>query len=321
MTKLSQKSKKLGARVITPKTSKRVKITRKKGKIIPGVARNKVKKLIVKTSNSKSLSSEEATELIENQTVKFKSSPKKFKRLFFDIETSPNVVYSWRIGYNLIVNHDSIIQERAIICVCYKWSGSSKVHSLNWKDGDDKQLLVDFIKVMNEADEIVGHNSDKFDIKWLRTRCFYHGLPMFPDYNSVDTLKMARKHFNFNSNKLDYIGQFAGVGKKMDTGGFGLWKAIIEDKNPKAMEKMVKYCKVDVIRLGQIYDKMIPYGTDKVHVGAVLGKGRCSCPRCGSERTSNRGFRYLSSGLRKSVLQCFDCERKFSLPESATKQK
>lgn len=102
------------------------------------------------------------------------------KRLFFDIETSPNIVTSWRIGYNLNISPDNIIHERAIICVCWKWEGEDEVHSLTWdKNQNDKQLLKKFIKVLNSADEIIGHNGDRFDIKWLRTRCIFHDIDMF----------------------------------------------------------------------------------------------------------------------------------------------
>ena len=41
------------------------------------------------------------------------------RRLYFDCETSPNIVYSWRIGYKIELSHDSIIEERRIICISY----------------------------------------------------------------------------------------------------------------------------------------------------------------------------------------------------------
>ena len=146
-------------------------------------------------------------------SVKLAKNPiKKIKRLFFDIETSPNIVTSWRVGYNLNIGPENIIRERAIICVCWKWEGNPKQYSLQWDKGDDKQLLKEFVKVLSEADEICGHNSDKFDIKWLRTRCYINGIPMFPSYQSVDTLKLARSGFYFNSNKLDYLGKVSGFG-------------------------------------------------------------------------------------------------------------
>ena len=54
---------------------------------------------------------------------------KKIKRLFFDIETSPNIGLFWTAGYKLNISPDSIIKERAIICICYKWAGDDKIIS------------------------------------------------------------------------------------------------------------------------------------------------------------------------------------------------
>ena len=95
----------------------------------------------------------------------------KRKRLFFDIETSFNIGIFWRSGYNQTINPEDIIHERAIICVCYKWEGEDEVHTLTWdRNQSDKKLLKSFIQIMNRATEVVGHNGDRFDIKWLNTR-------------------------------------------------------------------------------------------------------------------------------------------------------
>jgi hypothetical protein len=48
---------------------------------------------------------------------------------------------------------------------------------------------------------------------------YYMVVDVMPSPKTIDTLKWARKYFNFNSNKLDYIAKYLGVGQKMDTGG------------------------------------------------------------------------------------------------------
>jgi hypothetical protein len=52
------------------------------------------------------------------------------KRLFFDIETSPNIGYFWRAGYKLNIGHENIIEERKIICISYKSGSIKKIHRL-----------------------------------------------------------------------------------------------------------------------------------------------------------------------------------------------
>lgn len=241
----------------------------------------------------------------------------KLKRLFYDIETSFNIVASWNIGYELNISHDSIIKERGIICICYKWADEDKVHHLTWKRGDDKKMINDFIKVLNSADEIIGHNADAFDLKWIRTRALKHGINVFPTYNSVDTLKLARRQFRLNSNKLDYIGQFLGVGKKLETGGFDLWKSIILDNDSKSMDKMVEYCKQDVLLLEKVFNKLNQYVNSKTHVGVLMGGDKCSCPECGSTKYTVSKRRITAAGLKKVQLQCRNCGKYQTLSESS----
>lgn len=237
----------------------------------------------------------------------------KFKRLFFDIETSFNIVSSWSVGPKINLSPDNIIHERAIITICYKWEHESRVHSLTWNKGNDKKMLLEFAKIMHSADEVLGHNGDAFDIRWVRTRCIYHGIPLFPDFQSVDTLKLSRRGFKFNSNKLNYIAQFLGIGKKAETGGLQLWKDIVLKNSTSAMKKMVDYCKKDVLLLEKVYQKLSPYIIHKTHIGVVLGKSKHSCPGCGGTHTISNGQRIMSSGLKKQRLHCQDCGSYFTI--------
>lgn len=233
---------------------------------------------------------------------------KQFKRLFFDIETSFDIGWFWRTGYGLNISPDQIIKERAVICVSWKWEGEDKVYNLTWdKDQCDAKLLKEFSKVMESADEAIAHNGDRFDIKWLRTRCLIHRIP-FPTYiKSFDTLKKVRAMFNFQSNKLDYIAEVLGFGNKKPT-GITLWKDIVFNKDYKAMKEMVEYCNHDVVLLEDVYQAIMPYTKPVTHVGVGMGKDKCSCPNCGNEE----GIKYIkntvtAAGTIKRHLKCEAC--------------
>jgi DNA polymerase elongation subunit (family B) len=257
--------------------------------------------------NFKSFTKSKPSKSIPEQQSVFKMPKNSLKRLYFDIETSPNVVYSWTIGYNLNVGYQNIIKERAIICICYKWEHENKVHSLHWNKGDDYEMIHQFYKIIMDADEIVGHNSDKFDIKWFKTRCLYHGIRNMPSITSIDTLKIARKEFKFNSNRLDYIGQILKVGKKIDTGGFELWKKIIENNDPTALNKMIKYCCNDVLLLERVFKKLENYVSAKTHVGVLRGHDKHTCPKCGNNDLAYCKKRITATGVLKIQKQCKKC--------------
>ena len=101
-----------------------------------------------------------------------------FKRLFYDIETSPNEGYFWKIG-KVYLSAGNIKRERQIICISWAWEDQNKVHRVDWgDDACDKKILETFLPVLEKADEIVAHYGTGFDIKWIRGRAFFWGMPM-----------------------------------------------------------------------------------------------------------------------------------------------
>lgn len=235
------------------------------------------------------------------------------KRLYFDVETSPNIGLFWSAGYKQRIDYENIIKERAIICICYKWEGG-KPEALTWdKNQDDKLMLQKFVKIANEADELIGHNGDKFDLAWIRTRCLYHNIPMFPSYVTIDTLKVARSKFRFNSNRLNYVAKYLGLGQKIKT-EFNLWKDIVLKNSNDAMSRMVKYCKWDVVLLEKVFKLMAGHIAPKTHNGMIEGKGRESCPECGSEDSIIAKTRISAAGIKKVQLQCKKCGKYNTVP-------
>ena len=235
------------------------------------------------------------------------------KRLFFDIETSPNVVYTWRTGYNIQVTHESIIQERKIISIHWKWQGRDKVRNLHWdKDQDDKAMLEKFIPILHKADEVIAHHGDRFDVPWLRTRCLFHRIPMHVNIKTLDTRKKAKAHFNFNSNKLDYIAQFLKVGKKREHEGYSLWlKTMNGDK--EALRTMLEYGDHDVVLLEEIYFLLAPYMKHNTHHGVIEGNGKASCPNCGSVLINHVKPIVTGMGTVQRLMKCLNCETDFKL--------
>ena len=243
----------------------------------------------------------------EKTLLKMRDDQHQIKRLFFDIETSAMIVYTWRTGWNLTIGTENIIEDWKIICISYKWEGEDKVHTLDWgKDRCDKKLLEEFIKIANTADEIIGHNGDRFDLKKIRTRCIYHRIPMFPNYKTLDTLKKAKSGFAFNSNKLDYIAKFLGVGAKLEHEGFNMWvKCMQGDK--EALKNMIEYCEMDIIVLEDVFLAMQNYIKPNTHAGVLGNNLKYSCPSCGSEKVELLKNNVTAMGTIKRLMTCSGC--------------
>ena len=245
----------------------------------------------------------------------------KLKRLFWDIETSQNVFTGFAAGWRKTINPGDIIHERAIICICYKWEGEKKVHSLEWTPnkgswgGNDQPMLVEFAKVVEEADEIVAHNGDKFDMKWFNTRHLFHKLPTIPESKTIDTLVIARRRFYFNSNRLDYIAKYLGFDGKSKT-DISMWTDILFNHCPKQMSSMVKYCKKDVQLLERVYERIAPYHKPKSHAGVLLGKDKWSCPSCGSEDVNKSKTKTTAAGTTQHQMRCKKCGKYHSINDA-----
>jgi hypothetical protein len=240
------------------------------------------------------------------------------RRLFFDLETSPNIGYFFKAGFKERIPYENIIKERAIICCSWKWAGQSKTHSLTWDEAqDDRGLLVTFLEPLNQADEIIGHNGDKFDLPWIRTRCARHSLPTFPAYKTIDTLAWARKHFYFNSNRLDYIASYFGLGGKTET-STGLWRSVAIDNDRGRLSEMVRYNKRDVVLLEQVFERLSAHVAPKTHVGVLGGKDKWTCAHCGSEDVRvSKTRRVTMRGTVSKQMNCGHCGRYYSISQKS----
>lgn len=274
------------------------------------------KKKLARKFNTNLSTIDEIKKEINNQPL----NPRGFRRLFFDIETSFDIGWFWRSGYNQTITTDQIIKERAVICLSFKWEGEDKVYNLKWDDNQcDKGLLKEFSQIMMQANEVIAHNGDRFDIKWLRTRCLIHRIP-FPTYvKSLDTLKKVKSMFNFQSNKLDYIAEMLGFGNKLPT-GIDLWKEIIFDKSEEAMKTMVEYCNHDVVLLEDVYNAIQSYIKPETHVGVHQGKAKWSCPICGSEDVKYVKGEVTSAGTIKRHMYCEKSGADYIISNTAYKQ-
>ena len=235
------------------------------------------------------------------------------RRLYYDLETAPCLGWFWRPSHQTSIGFHQILEQAKIICICYKWSDSDKIYYLTWdKKQCDKAMVAKFIKIMNEAEEIVGHNVDRFDTKWVRTRAIFHRLSMPPEYKSIDTLKESRKGFNFPSNKLDSICKYLGIGEKIKTTE-ELWMDIWRKKSARAMAEMVKYCKRDVLILEEYFKIINVYIKPKTSIADY----KCNCPECGSKKVGVMAYKVTASGQKFVNIQCKDCGKYFKVSQTS----
>lgn len=249
----------------------------------------------------------------ENMRIVNKVKVKTAKVLIYDLETSPNIGWFWRAGYKQNIQPNQIVKERAIICVSYKWQGEDEVYNLTWdKNQCDKFLIEQFVEVLNEADLIVAHNGDNFDLKWLKTRALFHRIPMLPNYKQFDTLKLAKAKLYLNSNRLDYISKFLGFEGKIQTTP-DLWNKVVMLNDRNAMKDMLDYCDEDVRQLENVYNELQYLDNPRVHVGVLNNEVKYSSPISGSYNLELVKTVTTNTGTIKRIMKDLDNDRIFEM--------
>ncbi len=234
------------------------------------------------------------------------------RRLIYDIEVCECKGTFWRPGYKISLSYNNVTDDARVICIAWKWEGEDEVFSDHWSRSQcDKGLVRRFLKVLHEADEVVGHNIVQFDNKWIRTRALFHGFPMPPRLTTQDTLTMARTYFRFPSNRLDAIAKYLGIGEKIKV-GYDLWHYVHLENNRKSLEDMEDYCRHDVQVSETVWQYMMPYVPAKTHIGEVG-----SCPECGRWEDVVRDKKRTSVAGTKTVqLFCKACPKYFTVVAS-----
>lgn len=235
----------------------------------------------------------------------------KAKVLLLDIETSPLLSYCWglfdqNIGLNQIKN------DWHVLSFCAKWLDEpvSKViyeDQRNEKNVEsDKNLLKKIWTLLDECDVLITQNGIKFDVKKLNARFILNGMKRPSSFKHIDTCVMARKHFGFTSNKLEYLtDKLCTKYKKLKHSkfsGFELWKQCLAG-NKLAWDEMKKYNIWDVLSLEELYHKLSPWDTS-VNFNLFTDSNDYIC-NCGNTTFEKRGFNYTS----KCKYQRFVCKK------------
>lgn len=231
----------------------------------------------------------------------------KPKILLIDFETLPNLGYTWRKYDQTVIDFK---QEFCIATFAGKWLDEGKIFAKGlpgyrgYRAGsyDDSKLVLEVRDLLDEADIVIAHNGDGFDFKLANSRMLAHNLRPPSPFRTIDTKKIAKRVGLFNSNKLDDLARYFGVGRKIET-HFNLWLDCING-DPVAWAKMIRYNKHDVRLLEAVYLKLRPYMTKGPNLGAIIGAN--VCPRCGSRDLGRQGYT-ASSTHRYQKFQCRQC--------------
>lgn len=228
------------------------------------------------------------------------------KILAYDIETSPLITYTWGL-WNQNIGINQIQVPSSVMCIAARWidkpKNSIEFYS-DFKHGHDGMVEAAW-SLFDEADAVVTWNGKSFDETHMNREFLLADLgPPSPVYH-IDLMMQVKRRFRFDSNKLDWVSDQLGAGRKDTHAGMQLWLDCMAG-DPVAWQKMEKYNKQDVHLLVDDYYRIRPWLTlpNQNLYDRIAG-----CPTPGCPGTPHRrGFRTTQTGVYQRY-HCNTCRR------------
>lgn len=232
--------------------------------------------------------------------------------LIVDIETAPILAYSWGI-WDQNIGLNQIQQDWYILSWAAKWLDSKDVQQMDQRKAkhidDDKQILRRLWTLLDLADIVITQNGKSFDVKKINARFIANGMKPTSSFKQIDTKLLAKKHFGFTSNSLEYMSdKLCTKYKKLKHKkfpGMELWTECLKG-NKKAWKCMAEYNIHDVLATEELYKKLIPWD-NSVSFSVYGDNPVCTC---GSTDFYKNGFFYGSTG-RYQRYSCKKCGSEF----------
>lgn len=255
--------------------------------------------------------------------------------LILDIETAPILGYVWGL-FDQNVGLNQVKEDWHLLSWSAKWLDDPKVMYMDQRNvkniENDKVILLKLWDLLDEADIVIGQNSKSFDHKKINARFIMHGMQPPSTYRHIDTMGIAKKHFAFTSNKLEYMtNKLCTKYKKLKTKqfpGFTLWSECLKG-NVAAFREMELYNRMDVLSTEELYYKLVPW--DSAIDFSVYYDDEAIVCACGSEQFKLNGYAYTSTGKfqrhkcnhcgreTRSSVNLLTKEKRASLPKGTTR--
>lgn len=239
---------------------------------------------------------------LERRLERINRAPTEPRILVVDIETRPMLAYTWgmfqqNIGPSQVVDWGGVLSFAAL------WDGEDEVmFYAEWKDRD--RMIRAAHRLLDEADGVVGWNSQRFDTRWFNAEFQRAGMRRPTPYRNIDLMRSQKRDAFMMSNKLESRRRWLGKGGKIDTGGFELWRGCMEgDRESRRL--MEEYNRHDVLITQEEFHGMRAGGWVR-NLPNLSTLGGHVCSNCGSERLQAHKP-YLADTRRYPLWVCQDC--------------
>lgn len=231
--------------------------------------------------------------------------------LVLDIEIAPCLAFVWPDNvWKTRISPANILSDWYMLSWSAKWLGDTNVMSAGLiseeaLNQDDSRILILLHHLLSQADIVIAHNGDAFDLPKIRARFISNGLPPTTYYKQIDTLRVAQKEFSFTYNKLNELAKIFGIPEKIET-TYELWKKCYFG-DAEALRQMEVYNRHDVEILEEVYLHLRPWMKSHTNVSLYSDDEKPMCACCGSDKINKLTKYYYTNTGRYETFRCLDC--------------
>lgn len=230
----------------------------------------------------------------------------ELKILFFDIETSLAKVYTYGL-YDQNISIANVIEHPRMIAFTAKWLGKKKIYAFSEYHQSRTEMLKALHTLLDEADLVIGWNSQQFDVKWVNSELMVEGMLPPSPYKQLDLMRETKRNARFLSNKLDYIAERLLEDKKIEYNMAKMWIKVNDPNTSDAERKkewdaMMRYAKKDTALLEPMFEDLKPW----LRLPHPVQEGDDLCRNCGSDDLERRGVARTLNGTYQRY-QCRSC--------------
>src|SRR5574343_334685 len=234
------------------------------------------------------------------------------KILVFDIECTGMILESYGL-YNQNHSHKDIIEDWSLLSYAAWFVGEESIHYMDGRYSadyrDDRQIVEGLHYLLSQADIVIGHNSDKFDLKKFNAKSEKYQLPDLPPFTQYDTIKMLKSKYALASFSLEYAAKYFDLKERKSGHGKFPGKALFDEckrGNMKAWEELELYNKQYVRVTWELFSRLAKKDK-RVNFQAFYYTPVCVC---GGRKFVKDGFRYNRQG-KFQVRRCSECSKTF----------
>ena len=184
----------------------------------------------------------------------------------------------------------------------YRIDRTKEWKTAKWNDHGVVKPLLD---KLGEADILVAHYGQRFDIPYIRTRALVHGLPDLAPIPLIDSWRVIRNGLKLHNNRLQSLIDLLDAKDKTQL-KLPIWtKAAAGDK--RSIQYIVDHCVQDVRSLTACYKSIRHIIKDHPNVALTAHEHNGDkCPTCGSSKLQRRGW-IIARTRRRPRYHCQGC--------------